>query len=332
VSIHLFKIKREGKDISNMAKVIMASVCQNIEHHFNYIRESFSKLSVVFPSIVFVTFESLSTDSTKRLLQEWVSTDSRVHAFFDDITVQNLTQSCFVRSIRNELCKYEMLARSRNKLQEILEMPAYDAYDFVIYFDWDVYCELPVDKLSHILRDDTVWSIYDGIISYNCYQNNKMVDIHSFRDDTYPFGPEVIGGLYEKTLYEDLVQDHISQMGTCCTIISGFNKLCVLKKQHIKGVRFSITPSKFYDIFLKSRGDKYVVPRLTSVHGAPLGMYLYPLENDGDMSLFYHFNRGFNYPIIHPKVSFFLEMREKYGSSIALHKFLYWCSTPNHVV
>lgn len=298
-------------------KVLFASTVSTISpdqlSHVEQSFDAFCKQSKALQPPVYLVWESMASQETVDGLKAWAARTPNVRLFHDDVTSEELAGLCKIRTVTNKLCKYEMIARCRNKLMELIEdEDAYADVKHVIMSDMNIDKPWPVAAMVQALALDV-----DAMASYSA----RDLDLYSLRHERFPFGSEVLGEAYYRAVYQPRLLRYIQESpDTLIPVISAFNQLCIFKRRSILGCRYSVMPSLYLDRICRNRCDEFVIPTTTDFQGCILGMYMFPPEN----IIFYYNNAGCNFPIVNMHVIFFLEMLYKGAKQIYMNKDLAW--------
>jgi hypothetical protein len=107
-------------------------------------------------------------------------------------------------------------------------------------------------------------------------------------------------------------------------ITSGFNGMCIFRREAIAGLRYSAVPTAEMNAEYEAL---YSIPPLAFnanvTTGTPLGIYLFP-KNAEDKGIFYFHNSGYNFPVVCEHVPFFAAMRANDRRRIYLCTDLVW--------
>jgi len=303
-----------------MVRVLFASVAKNISQYFKNIKESFELFCDHEPASQMLVIESQSEDDSKSLLLDWMVKDNRVNVYHDTFTFDEIKREMCIRTIKNQNFKQEEIARCRNILLQHIHDQQYEKVEYVIMFDWNIFTLLPVQKLYNCLTCKTL--DFDALISFKVDDTQSMSDKYSFRDSKFPFGPEIIGGIYSKTDYQLQIDEHLDGFyETNIPVISGFNMLTIFRKSVLHDLNYSVIPTRYLDALYRERCDDFIMPTTFDVNGSPLGMFIF---NEQDNPLFYYFNMSCNFPVCNMHVNFFLQLRNNGCHKIFMSKDLVW--------
>jgi hypothetical protein len=128
-----------------------------------------------------------------------------------------------------------------------------------------------------------------------------MYDLYTYRDESFPFGPEIIGdqffsGKHEKKLYRHT--DRLKRR-EFYPVYCAFNGAALYRREYLHQCRYSAYPNRDLDnLYRKIASDmgkdpSNWFPRQTHINGTLPGVYLF-----GEDGFFYQNNAGYDYPII----------------------------------
>jgi hypothetical protein len=166
-----------------------------------------------------------------------------------------------------------------------------------------------------------------------------MYDFYAYRDAQFPFGPEIMregfwsghhqcyvqNAMHNKTMLHNRQLRQNPVLLPYIPIGSGFNGMCIFRRDAIQGVRYSAVPTPEMNAEYEAMK---CIPSLsknakTHVDGASVGMYLFP-KNEEDKGIFYFHNSGYNFPVVCEHVPFFAGMRAHNRRRIYLCTDLVW--------
>jgi hypothetical protein len=114
-------------------------------------------------------------------------------------------------------------------------------------------------------------------------------------------------------------------------ILSGFNGLCIFRREALMGLRYSAVPTAEMNAEYEAL---YSIPPFsnTIVNGASVGIHLFPNDkgNDNDTpkddnkGIFYFHNSGYNFPVVCEHTTLFAAMRARNRRRIYLCTDLVW--------
>lgn len=307
-----------------MVKILIAGVGKNIETSIPSIKKSFDlfKENDVITDVRLVIYENNSNDNSKLLLQNMADEDpEHVEVLSENFSDEELLQVCKATTLENKPCRMELISNARNRLLEMIENEKYDDFEYVIMMDLDNVYVLPVSKICSILSQK---QDFDAMICKGIWRDGGMYDLYSYRDEHFLFGPEIIMDYFWDMNYLNTIKKYVHNRKGCIPVYSAFNGMAILKKESIKGIRYSAIPTKTLDKFYRRFKNK--IPNLPEIfHTHVLGVLKAILLFGNDKNaILYNNNTGHNYPVVCEHVPFFLEMRERGFNKIVLNTELVW--------
>lgn len=341
--------------MSNESGIIVCGVCKNVVSTLPVIRAAFEDLAAKAGVPCWAIFyENNSEDGTDAELMRWASeAPDQVRVRCDKFTREEELSRCVARTYDNKPCRMEQIAHARNKLLEMLEgghaspltvggavVPVGFAPRYVVMIDTDNPVPFPVNAILKCLARDP-----DGFDALVCNGRNPMgymYDTYAYRDAQCPFGPEIMReafwsgqhqsyvqtAVHNKTIFHNRLMRQNPALLPYIPIASGFNGLCIFRREAITGIRYSALPTPEMNAEYKAMN---CIPPLaknanTHVNGASAGIYLFPNDNDNeeDKGIFYFHNSGYNFPVVCEHVPFFAAMRARNCRRIYLCTDLVW--------
>jgi hypothetical protein len=179
---------------------------------------------------------------------------------------------------------------------------------------------------------------FDVLVCNGLNPMGYMYDFYAYRDAQFPFGPEIMReafwsgqhqyyvqiATHNKTMFYNRQMKHDPALLPYIPIASGFNGLCIFRREAIRGLRYTAVPTPEMNAEYQAMS---CIPPLaknakTHVDGASTGMHLFP--NDKDKGIFYFHNSGYNFPVVCEHVPFFAAMRANNRRRIYLCTDLVW--------
>ena len=303
--------------LESSPKVLIAGIAQNIEYNVLCIKNIFQKFKVLIPESDMVIYENNSTDTTKIKLNEWAEEDPRVHILCETFTDDELKAQTTSRDIYNNPSKEETKCLARNKLLDMLSQEKFQDYTHVILMNLNNQNPPPVQKMAaYIIKPPCE---YDAMICNGIDTKGRIYDLHAYRDERYPFGPEIIGPEFWTDHHRNLACETILFKKEMRSVLSAYNGMCILRKEAIKGLKFSVFPSTTLDIMYRTKCDRFIIPTNYQYNDAPIGMFYF-----SNNSVFYYFTSSVNVPLVNPFTNFFLEMRRNGHEKIMINPNFIW--------
>ena len=208
---------------------------------------------------------------------------------------------------------------------------------YVVMIDMDNPVPFPVNAILHCIARDP--DGFDALVCNGLNPMGYMYDTYAYRDAQFPFGPEVMReafwsgqhqyyvqtAVHNKTLFHNRQMKHNPVLLPYVPIASGFNGLCIFRREALKGLRYSAVPTP--EMNAEYQAMKCIPPLAetakTHLNGASVGMYLFS-KDEKDKGIFYFHNSGYNFPVVCEHVPFFAGMRAQNRRRIYLCTDLVW--------
>jgi hypothetical protein len=238
----------------------------------------------------------------------------------------------------------EQIAHARNRLLGILEADTGPRSNskYAMMIDMDNPVPFPVNAILKCIARDP--DGFDALVCNGLNPFGHMYDTYAYRDAQFPFGPEIMReafwsgqhqchvqtAVHYKTLLQSRQMKHNPALLPYVPISSGFNGLCIFRREAIKGLLYSAIPTEEMNAEYKLLN---CIPPLaknanTHLNGGSVGMYLFPNDNHTpnaeDKGIFYFHNSGYNFPVVCEHVPFFAGMRARNYRRIYLCTDLVW--------
>jgi len=327
--------------------IIVCGVCKNVANTIPVIRAAFEELVAKSGMPCWAAFyENNSNDGTPDELVKWAEeTPNQVQVVCDKFTREEELARGVARTFDNKPCRMEQIAYARNRLLGMLESntgPRSNA-KYVMMIDMDNPVPFPVSSILRCIARDP--DGFDALVCNGLNPMGYMYDFYAYRDAQFPFGPEIMreafwsghhqyyvqNATHNKTMFHNRQLRQMPNGLPYIPIASGFNGLCIFRKEAIKGVRYSAIPTP--EMNAEYEAMKCIPPLAknakTHVDGASVGMYLFPKDKDkdkhyDDKGIFYFHNSGYNFPVVCEHVPFFASMRARNRRRIYLCTDLVW--------
>ena len=292
-------------------RVVLAGIVRNIESHFNTVVEFIDNLKKTIPSLEVCIYENNSSDKTKNLLETFQKDFVKIRSenYSEEFFIQNFP----ARTFKNESCRISNISFARNKLLEMIQEKNLDQKDFVIMIDMDCKKSPDINIINQILLG---WPEGLHVLFANGVQNNgHYYDGYSFRSESLPYGPEIIGDSFWSDAHMAKIQNKYEPNSAFIPVISAFGGLAVYKAHVIKGCKYSADITPALHEFYTSLSIVDPSPQ-THYNGSSLGLY--------KDAIFYKNNSGYNYPVCAEHVNFHLEIRKNGYKNMFICPFLYY--------
>ena len=332
--------------------IIVCGVCKNVVSTLPVIRAAFEDLvSKAGVPCWAVFYENNSDDGTDRELMKWASeAPDQVRVQCDKFTREEELSRGVARTFDNKPCRMEQIAHARNKLLEMLLGERSSPARYVVMIDMDNPVPFPVNTILRCIARDP--DGFDALVCNGLNPMGHMYDTYAYRDAQFPFGPEIMReafwsghhqyymqtAVHNKTLFYNRHKKQNPAMLPYIPVASGFNGMCIFRREALKGLRYSAIPTPEMNAEYKAMN---CIPALakdakTHLNGASAGIYLFPKDKDkdkdkdndkednADKGVFYFHNSGYNFPVVCEHVPFFAGMRANNHRRIYLCTDLVW--------
>ena len=344
--------------------IIVCGVCKNVIGTLPVIRAAFEDLvSKAGVPCWAVFYENNSDDGTDAELMKWASeAPGQVRVQCEKFTQEEELRRCAARTYDNQPCRMERIAHARNKLLDMLGghaspltpsgdakacpvggavVPVGFAPRYVVMIDMDNPVPFPVNNILRCIARDP--DGFDALVCNGLNHVGHMYDTYAYRDAQFPFGPEIMREVFWSGQHQRYVQTavhnktlfHIRQMRQnparlpYIPIASGFNGLCIFRREALMGLRYSAVPTPEMNAEYQAMN---CIPPLaknanTHLNGASVGIYLFSKTKNNDTNdngIFYFHNSGYNFPVVCEHVPFFAAMRANNHRRIYLCTDLVW--------
>jgi hypothetical protein len=339
--------------------IIVCGVCKNVIGTLPVIRAAFEDLaSKAGVPCWAIFYENNSDDGTDAELMKWAAEApaGQVQVQCDKFTREEELARGAARTYDNKPCRMEQIAHARNKLLDILvgersspnpsslsvaggvvvpvgSSPA----KYVVMIDMDNPVPFPVNAILRCIARDP--DGFDALVCNGMNPFGYMYDFYAYRDAQFPFGPEIMReafwsghhqqyvqtAVHNKTLFHTRQMKHNPALLPYVPISSGFNGLCIFRREAILGLRYSAVPTAEMNAEYQAMN---CIPPLaknanTHLNGGSVGIHLFP-KDDKDNGIFYFHNSGYNFPVVCEHTSLFASMRANNHRRIYLCTDLVW--------
>lgn len=291
--------------------IFCGAVTRNLENSFPNFKELMNTIFADVPEMKVYLYENNSTDSTKKLLQDWSAEDKRIHVKTEDFPIDFLLEQGYARTYDNFPCRMESISTARNKLIEWMESDGMGLTeeDLTIFIDPDIPTTFPVGCIVSLCRSFPLGAhafFANGLSAANM----KYYDAYAYRDTQHPFGAELMGEEIFDLKYKSVMQN-IPFDGKPIPVLSAFGGLGIYKSTCIRGLRYSAIPTRdlhsLNQMIMKENPNHLYVKKLkekptTHIQGVSQGIYMF------DKELFYRNCSGYNFPVLCEHVTFHASM------------------------
>lgn len=330
-------------ECNDQVGIILCGIGKNVVGTLPVIRAAFEDLSSKAGVPCWALFyENNSDDGTDAELLKWAADmPDRVQVICEKLTQEEQLVRGMARTYDNQPCRMEQIAHARNKLLRKLDSDTGSRANakYVIMIDMDNPVPFPVNAILKCIARDP--DGFDALVCNGLNPFGYMYDFYAYRDAQFPFGPEIMReafwsgqhqcqvqtAMHNKTLFCSRMMQKNSALLPYIPVASGFNGLCIFRREAIKGILYSAIPTAEMNAEYEAMN---CIPPLaknakTHVDGATVGMYLFPKDNHAnDKGIFYFHNSGYNFPVVCEHVPFFAAMRANNRRRIYLCTDLVW--------
>jgi hypothetical protein len=212
-------------------------------------------------------------------------------------------------------CELEINGIMRNQVLDHLYANGYDNFDYFVSIDVNFTGQWPYESIKESIELDQEYD-WDAVFANIFDRNGRVSDPYSFRDARFPFGAEVLGEYWQKSVCPKLKASGLVTKNLI-PVYSAFNGLGIYKIESIKNCKYSGVVTKDYEDYVKfiiknNPRNRYVKWYLKSrkiflYYGSLIAMYLNE-KPDKDTDILFRCNNGYNYPVISEYVPFHTSM------------------------
>lgn len=288
-------------------KVLICGICRNVASTLSLTLNKIIETGSLFKDYHIVIYENNSTDQTKAILTDFaINHPAKSTVMSEDLNEQQLLEECYARTWNNKPSRMEVIAMARNKVLEKIFQPEFEGYEYVMWVDLDLY-----DWNLAGIENSFSYKNWDCISANGIGRNGKYNDAYAYRDDRFPFGPEVLGDYWWSSICGKVQKPIRSK--ELIPVYSAFGGLALYKKDSIRNIRYSGVVIKDLHLLLKdkilARQDYSImgtvlknIKKVKCLHGVLRSISLF-----GD-DVFYVNNSGYNFPVVCEHVVFHAAM------------------------
>lgn len=209
-------------------KVLICGTCKNVEPFLQNDFQNIEALGNHFEDYFAVISENNSSDNTPSILKNWAKNNSRAMVISEHLTRDQLLEGALCFDKDENPSRMENIARARNRLLEVVRQSQFDDYDFVIMADLDFRHGWPINEIVRTIRDkgDQDWDC----VTANGISGRSYYDRYAFRDNSFPFGPELLGEPWWQNLGRTPIQ---FQGDKWVPVYSAFGGLAIYKRNSL---------------------------------------------------------------------------------------------------
>lgn len=215
----------------------------------------------------------------------------------------------------------------------------------LVMIDMDNPVPFPVDAILKCIARDP--DGFDALVCNGLNSSGQIYDTYAYRDAQFPFGPEIMRdafwsghhqyymrtAVHNNTLFFNRQLRENPARLPYVPILSGFNGLCIFRREALMGLRYSAVPTAEMNAEYEAL---YSIPPFsnTIVNGASVGIHLFPKDDkdshkddnnhSNSKGIFYFHNSGHNFPVVCEHVPLFAAMRASNRRRIYLCTDLVW--------
>jgi hypothetical protein len=160
-------------------RVLICGVARNVAPSLRIVMENIEQLGSRFKDYKVIVYENNSTDNTVELFSNWAQSNPHVIFLTEKLTNEQLAPS-----------RTERIAAARNKVLDKAREAPYRDFELLIMVDLDFYHALPIDAIVQTVETDREW---DCVAANGINPRGMLRDTYAFRDESFPFGPELLG-------------------------------------------------------------------------------------------------------------------------------------------
>jgi hypothetical protein len=218
----LFFLLLSSTIFASEKKVLICGICQNVERAATNTIGNIESLGECFADYAVIIYENNSTDHTVYYYQAWADRNPHVTFLSERVPKDRLPPS-----------RTERIARARNQVLSIARQEEYADFDYLIMADLDFLCPWPIKEILNTLELPIEWDC----ISANGLIGELYSDHYALRDESFPLGPELLGGYWWKENWSNYRWEGDSLI----SVYSAFGGLAIYKRASILPFTYSGT-------------------------------------------------------------------------------------------
>ncbi|MBU6383521.1 MAG: hypothetical protein KGR16_04330 [Verrucomicrobia bacterium] len=204
-------------------KILICGVCKDVEQAVPNTIWSMERLGSLFAGYTVIIYENNSTDRTVSLLQKWADTNPHVVFISETVAESDLPRS-----------REERIARARNIVLAKARDLQYADFKYLVMADLDLMHPWPIDSILETIESGDDW---DCVSANGVNERDRYYDHYAFRDERFPFGPELIGDCWWEDLGKNLLS--FAENGPMRRVYSAFGGLAIYKTKSILPFSYS---------------------------------------------------------------------------------------------
>lgn len=212
-------------------KVIICGVCRDVERFVPRSIEYMKKIASHFEDPRFIIYENNSKDGTRKIVQSWSSSDSRVKFISEDVPAKTLDWVVKNR-VDGKHFVAEKIARARNIVLDVAMSEEYGDYEYIIWMDMDFFREPSYAGIVEAFETDQEW---DAVFAYGIDPPGTFWDWYAYRDADNFLGSEHLGMYW----WRKPKKLKLTTSDPWKPVLSGFGGCGIYRKSSIVGCRYS---------------------------------------------------------------------------------------------
>jgi hypothetical protein len=275
--------------------IIICGIVKNCADKINFNINLAIKTGELFNTYKIIVYENNSTDSTKKVLNQYVS-NNKITIITEDIEDKIIKQTSKIWSYKeitgsDHPCRIEQIANARNKVIQEYNKLEYDAFDYIIWIDFDSNGW----SLDGIINSFNKTEIWDVIYANGLDSNKYYYDLYALRGINTYLGPEIIGEYFWKTLKNNIKLNE----ETLIPVYSAFGGIGIFKKEIFKKYNYDCIVNNavkvFYRNFIKNNIlDKTYINIIKNKDSK----FPYGYLDEENNNIFYKSNSGYDNTVV----------------------------------
>ena len=234
-----------------MVKVIICGIVKNVDKTIELNLRKAKELGIFFEDYKVVIYENNSTDNTKKILKDYSS--NKIKIIMEDINIKKENSNIWAYTKitgSDHSCRIENISNARNKVIEEINKEIYNDFNVVIWIDLDgrgFDIESVVESVNIVFNENKI-----------LFANSRpYYDYYALRtcDDSYLFGPEIIGEIFLSRLNKFSLKSNNSLY----EVLSAFNGIGIYPKKVFLNKKYDcIVNDDIKDVYIKNIVEKNV--------------------------------------------------------------------------
>lgn len=225
--------------------IVICGVCKNVAPYLPNMIKKIEALGSCFANYAVLIYENNSIDTTKKLLHEWQKTNEKVSVITEDLTERALHNRTYCHALKDDApCRMELIAHARNTVLRQALSTQFDDYSYIIMTDLDFLIGWDVDGVLSCFTKDIDW---DCMVA-NSMGGGRYYDRYAYRDQNFPFGPEMLGENFWRLIAQNPFA--IEKNQPPYKIYSGFGGIAVYKRKSLYNCTYSGVVTEDFKTFM----------------------------------------------------------------------------------